>query len=431
MIWKIHRPCAPIFAVVILSAACAGESEEGPPPVLRDSAGIRIVETDAPVWTDGTRWRVGDEPSLQIGDGAAGDPQRQFAHIAGVHRLPSGVIAVVDAWAPAVIFFDSVGGLLGRTGRQGTGPGEFPPRATSSSFVCGTDTVYVVVQRNIAVYAPPGAYVRTFSLDPPAHIRACAGDRLVAQRTHTEQRTVPGVYTDSVVLVRYDGTGSMRAVIDSLPGQERSWMTGPEGAGYSLLTFGRTLEVAASMERLATGFGDAFEIEIRDTAGTVSRLYRIAGLDAPISQAEIDRFRDYVFDPWRGNEDERARLEAQLAAAQGRTRPAFAELRFDPAGNLWARRYDHLDAVEFYDYSSFIRSAARPTLQEPRRWAVLDPDGHYLGEVETPRDFVVHGIGDDWIIGVWRDELDIPYVRQYPLIKPPALMTGRQPRGVP
>jgi hypothetical protein len=35
-----------------------------------------------------------------------------------------------------------------------------------------------------------------------------------------------------------------------------------------------------------------------------------------------------------------------------------------------------------------------------------------------PHTFDVHEIGEDWVLGVWRDELDIQYVRKYPLIKP-------------
>jgi acyl-CoA reductase-like NAD-dependent aldehyde dehydrogenase len=131
-------------------------------------------------------------------------------------------------------------------------------------------------------------------------------------------------------------------------------------------------------------------------------------------------------DPWRIAElsgfqvprETSVLLEEQLELARARTRPAFAELLSDAAGNLWARRYDHLDAVSFYDYSALSRSVEPPTLQGPRRWHVLDPEGRYLGDVDMPRDFIVHEIGHDQVIGVWRDALELPYVRVYRLIKP-------------
>jgi hypothetical protein len=421
----LYRPTLDFGAwsawIPVAALALAACTPDGPAAdtatVSRDSAGIRIVESAAPVWTDATRWRVSEAPALQIGAGTDGDPARQFAYIAGVHRLPSGAIAVLDAWAPGVVFFDSAGALLGRVGREGSGPGEFPARAAPTSFTCGTDTVYVVRQ-DIAAYVPPGAYVRTMRLEPPGRIRACAGGRLVAERPHGEWRKEAGLFTDSLVLASYDLTGATTATIDTLPSEEQRWVQGVEGFGYMRRTFGYTLAVAASNAWLATGFADAFRIELRDTTGALRRIVRVAGLAENVSAADLDRFRAYVFEPWRGNDDEKIRLEEQLGAAEGRARPAFGALRFDRAGNLWVRRYDQLDAVEFFDFSAVIRSAARPTLDQPRLWFVLDPSGRYLGAVETPADFLVHEIGDNWILGVWRDDLDIPYVRQYRLIKP-------------
>jgi hypothetical protein len=32
-----------------------------------------------------------------------------------------------------------------------------------------------------------------------------------------------------------------------------------------------------------------------------------------------------------------------------------------------------------------------------------------------PASFRVHDIGEDYILGVWQDELDVPYVRMYGL----------------
>jgi hypothetical protein len=195
-------------------------------------------------------------------------------------------------------------------------------------------------------------------------------------------------------------------------------MRGPEGAGYSRAVFGRRLAITARDSLVATGFPASFEIEIRNTAGNVSRVYRIRGRERRVSSADIERFRDYVMNPFRGNERERRQLEEHLDQSRDKLLPAFAELRFDGDGNLWVRDYDHIDAVEFYDYSALSRGVARPTIDHARRWAVLDPAGRYLGDVDIPPAFTVHEIGDRWILGVHRDSLDIQYVRLYPLIKP-------------
>jgi hypothetical protein len=46
---------------------------------------------------------------------------------------------------------------------------------------------------------------------------------------------------------------------------------------------------------------------------------------------------------------------------------------------------------------------------------VVSPDGRYLGEVGLPPRFHPMDIGRDWILGVWRDELDVEYLRVHNL----------------
>ena len=41
-----------------------------------------------------------------------------------------------------------------------------------------------------------------------------------------------------------------------------------------------------------------------------------------------------------------------------------------------------------------------------------------MGTVRTPAELRVLDIGADWLLGVWQDELDVEYVREYGLIKP-------------
>ena len=50
-------------------------------------------------------------------------------------------------------------------------------------------------------------------------------------------------------------------------------------------------------------------------------------------------------------------------------------------------------------------------------WSVFDPEGRLLGTVVTPEDFAPKHIGDDFVLGVWKDEVDVERVRLYPLEK--------------
>ena len=79
--------------------------------------------------------------------------------------------------------------------------------------------------------------------------------------------------------------------------------------------------------------------------------------------------------------------------------PSYAGLQVDPGGNLWVRQYS---------------SEADPVFV----WTVFDPSGRMLGDVQFPPGLVVFEVGRDYVLGRWRDETDIEFVRLYPLIKP-------------
>lgn len=51
----------------------------------------------------------------------------------------------------------------------------------------------------------------------------------------------------------------------------------------------------------------------------------------------------------------------------------------------------------------------------PLRWTVYDLAGRPVGRLTTPARFEVHDQGQDWVLGVWRDSLDVEYVRSYRL----------------
>jgi len=419
-----HRGSTVLLLAGIL-VGCGGDASiDFAELVVRDSAGITIAESHAPRSEEASTWRLAEEPALHIGDGAEGDPSLQFARIHGVHRLADGTIAVVDGWTPALSFYAPDGEMVARFARTGDGPGELPqPSGTSGirgSFTCGTDTLYVVLQQGIAAYTSSGAHVRTFHLEPRAAVQGCSGERIIASRGHTAWREEPGIHTDSILLVDYGPDGVERSVLDSLPSQERAYSAHPGGrTGFFPLLFGRNLSVAVGDGVLATGFGDGFEVEFRSADGAPSRIVRLEGRERPLSDVDIERFRDFAFNPWRGNDEELERLEALLAQARSRPLPAYAEFRFDPEGNLWAREYDHLDAVAFFDMSSMIPSFPRATRHEPARWVGVAQDGSYLGELSIPRDFEVHEFGEAGVLGVWRDAFDVEYVREYPIERPP------------
>jgi hypothetical protein len=114
------------FAAAI-GAAC---SEAGPQrdgggePLVRDSAGIRIVENPEPRWRADEGWTIDPVPALQIG-AVEGEPAYQFTDPTHASRFATGEIAVVERRTKEVRIYGRDGRHLVTVGRAGEGPGEF------------------------------------------------------------------------------------------------------------------------------------------------------------------------------------------------------------------------------------------------------------------------------------------------------------------
>jgi hypothetical protein len=68
---------------------------------------------------------------------------------------------------------------------------------------------------------------------------------------------------------------------------------------------------------------------------------------------------------------------------------------------------------------SHVRGGSQPEAVSGKRsgieWKVYSPEGRITAEVEVPRDLTVLGIDDDTVLALFKDELDLEYVRLYHL----------------
>ncbi len=70
----------------------------------------------------------------------------------------------------------------------------------------------------------------------------------------------------------------------------------------------------------------------------------------------------------------------------------------DPADNLWVEEYLTPGATE-------------------RGWSIYSKDGRAIGRLRAPVNFEILETGLEYVLGVWRDELNVDYVRLYSLVK--------------
>src|SRR5690606_36250403 len=134
--------------------------------------------------------------------------------------------------------------------------------------------------------------------------------------------------------------------------------------------------------------------------GTLECLFRRPNAVVAVTPEDIRRYRAELLEAMEMEfrQDFASMMDAM---PYPETFPAYQQLATDPAGNLWVEEY------------------RRPGDDQPR-WTVFDPSGQMLGTVDMPSGFTSVEIGNDYVLGIWKDEFDVEHVRLYGLTKPRA-----------
>lgn len=405
----LHRPLLTLCVGLVLSLACAAENEPEPdrlPPPdpgfsVQDSAGVTVVLTKGPFATAPLAWQVDSVPDLVIGAGRT--PEDQLFRVSGVWRLPGNGVAVVNAGSQELRLYDQEGRLRTRVGGRGRGPGEFEepvlvPAAT-------TDSLYIwdTALRRLQALAPDGHGPRSLQLTawptgagtrPP---KGVLGSHVLVERagvwTQAYGQTA-GAKEDPRDYLWYDtdaGTATpvalftvVRNYIQLRPGRP-SAMSGIPFASHPAVT--------PSASGVFITEGRRWEVREYDLEASVLRILRVALPGRPVTRAILA-----------------ARIDADAAASRSGSRefweslysempipdtlPSFQSLHVDPLGWLWAEVY------------SWDRGA-------PVEWMLFDPVGVARGTVRTPPGLRVSCIGEDYVLGVWMDEMGVEQVRRH------------------
>jgi hypothetical protein len=154
----------------VLACAASG-GEEAATAVIRDSAGVTIVENPFVEPADIGFWHVDSVPALTIGV-LDGEPAYEFGSIKSVRQLPNGMIVVLDGRGESAFefrFFDSTGKHIATHGRSGMGPGEF--RWVNFFGTAGGDTIVAVdfPARRISWLSASLGYLRSSMVDEPRY----------------------------------------------------------------------------------------------------------------------------------------------------------------------------------------------------------------------------------------------------------------------
>jgi hypothetical protein len=139
--------------------------------------------------------------------------------------------------------------------------------------------------------------------------------------------------------------------------------------------------------------------------------------NAEVTDAVVDQMKQAALDARKertGTITAQMRTQVEQAYAERpfpETMPAYRSLLFDSQGDLWVQEFDAVADAQ------------------PPRWTVFDPTGQMLGTVTMPLRFTPYDIGSDYILGRWRDDLDVEHVQLYGLTKP-ASPSGDRPTPI-
>lgn len=382
----------PLLVAVVTIASCVSADDGHTPITVYDSAGVRIVESTARRLATDMSIPLDDERVISIG---AVDGNQLYLFDAPQHVIlrNDGGVVVADR-SQQIRFFGAHGRHQGTIGGKGEGPGEFG--SIGAVFITASDSLLVYDGRlaRLTVLAPNGraGYTRAREhLSRPLDLLADSTmlsiqygpsvDRamgIVRFPVYIVRESVHGEYSDTVW---HDIVASNVA----FPFRGRTMLR---------LPFAGSIHAVALGDGVVVGDGSRTEVRLLDSDGRTTAVYRWHGRRLPVTKdlrAEYLREQAKIADGLPGGQELRPHIE-RLPFPD--SLPAFDKMIGDPLkGRIWLRVYD-VDA-------------------ELDRWTVIDRDGSWLVDLVFPSRFQVMDVLGGMVAGVWRDPLDVAYVRVY------------------
>jgi hypothetical protein len=386
--------------VAVGSATLGCDDGTTPPAVvtISDSAGIRIVVSHAPAWSQDDAWKLVPEPSLRIGSATVED---ELLHdVRDVDRLSDGRWVITHTGSSELRVYSPEGDFVEVIGREGQGPGEFTfPTAT---WIGSGDSMVVREFQRVSFFASDGTFSHASPSSPwPPQDRFSDGTFLFDVIPPGVDTFEPGFFHPDQALLRAGADGADADTLLVGEGTELfRFRSSAGGVSSHFAPFGAVRTAVVDGESIYTSSGRLFEVSVLDGNGELRSIIRRSTPSRPVTDQHIQTLETSILEsaPVRTHPDRRRMFLEWRYPDQ---MPAVDRLLMDAEGHLWVRAYD-------------------PAPKMRREWSVIDPGGRWLGQVTTPEAFEVMDIGTDYVAGVFVDDLGVEYVQVFPLQKPAA-----------
>lgn len=403
-----------LMALVVLVIGCDSAQGDVALTTVRDSAGITIVDNVFPDSAAIAWWSIEPAPVLDIG-GADVDEAYALHQVRDAKRLADGRIVVANGSASDIRFYSGDGVHLLTSGRAGDGPGEFrypmslallPGQAGLPGEAGDSIAVFDLRAGRVSVFDPNGTFVRDVPVptldEARARVVGTLGDGTFVGTASAAfgGEPVEGMTQVDMSVIAWTAPDSTRT-LTSMPGPQRYINVTENSAGriqsieIYVPRFSPAAIVALGNDAIVTGNQDVPQLALYDATGALRRLIRTGAAVQPVTPEHIEAWverRLQDVDP----ADRAAVRQREADLPHGATVPVFNDIVLDPHGNIWIQDYDD-------------------RISPAGAWSIHDPEGRIIARIRLPAGLVVHDIGDDYILGVENDDLDIQHVRMYRL----------------
>lgn len=343
---------------------------------------------------------IAPTPLVSIGS-ADGDNEYSLHRVSHLRRLSDGRILVT--MGPDIRFYDVAGKFLFKAGGAGRGPGEF--QYIQDILVLPGDTLLVLNIRERVWLAPDGKYVRREAIDfgplstdgwfSEGAVFLPGGDLLATQHKQQANGGERGAAMIRPVL-RYaiysPASGAVRPIMESAG--LRQMRVGEHNS--IVQPFTPHAQAAIGRDRVYVGDNDTTFVNVFDLEGASVGRVAVATTATKVTAQDLERYRLRILEFAGANAERKARFEEGWSVVEKPKRhPYWERALVARDGGLWV--------------------AAPDRLGQARAWTVFDRKGAQAGIVIMPQRFAPFEIGDDYILGVARDDDDVEFVRMYRL----------------
>jgi len=394
---------------------CTSAGESSAVTDSLDDARFIVVNNTDTAWASDQAWSISLDPRVSVG--ALNGPEHyQLFNVRAAALQSNGNIVLVDGGTREVRLYDRAGAFVKTLGGRGSGPGEF--QEPNQILITTDDSVLVWDDAlgRVTRFSEAGELVYSLMVDRGKIARAINpplfpwfakllpdGVLVVDLIEKAGKDQLPGVHRaqGGALLVSED-----IARVDTLmffEGVEREAVDAPWGGRIGIEPpMAKTTLIAVQSTSPRVCFGDQAVPEIRCFGPDTTRMViRWPAEAAPIEDFEIAAWRDTSGQIFAGKVSEAAVREMLGQVSVPDVRPYFTRLVLDVVGNLWVElrpvNWAHPQEIDYL---------------------VFDPKGLLLGTVTIPPIDVLE-IGEDYVLGICRDDLEVEYLRVHALVKPP------------